>query len=881
MLGTASAVCFRYLGIWLKVRSTRSLRRQEVKGGIVKYLSAVALMLLLSIVSASASENPFAPIPFTSETGWGSWIAPPAREAGASIQLQNGSFIVKAPEKKQGDAALQITWPLNVEADRSYKLKFSADADKAGKLVIVYVLSVKPWTRYASVSVDVEPGNKEYECAIEVKKDVDGKYDAPRSLRLLLGEFEGAAVTISNLSGTFAAASEAKETKLNVVLAGNPFAPITFAPEFGWTSWIAASANSAGASIRQQNDSLVVRSPVQRQAEVNVQAIWPLSVDADKSYRLKFNAVTDKAGKLVIAYVLSVKPWTQYTSVSVDVVPDKKEYECVINVKKDASGAYENPRSLRFYFGGFEGATITLSSMFGTFFPSTEGKMLPAAIFTDNMVLQREIALPVWGNGRPDTEISVAFAGQTKTTITDKQGVWRVTLDPLKAQNDPTEMVITSGDEKVTVKNILVGEVWFCSGQSNMDMTLGGIKLENEKETPNVKEIQTANYSSIRQFEVSKNVSPYKKISTFRGTWEVCSPHSVENFTAVGYFFAKELYGRLGIPVGLIKCAYGGSPVEAWMSPELLQSSAYGKNKIATWEKKQLEYDPAKVKAEYDAAMNRWKEAVAAGRPAPQKPWRLDPEPVRDFCYPGTLYNAMLSPLVPYAIRGVIWYQGEGNTGGMKSYYETFPALIGEWRKMWGQGDFPFYYVQLANFTAPEQQPGENGWSLVRDAQLKTLSLPNTGMAVTIDIGEEKDIHPHNKTEVGRRLALWALSKDYQQSINVYSGPLFKSADFHDEQAIITFDHVGSGLATGKRTNVWDTPEFTASNPERFQICGADRKWMWAEARITGKDTVAVSAAGCAKPVAVRYAWMINPGVAQLLYNKEGLPASPFRTDEY
>lgn len=689
--------------------------------------------------------------------------------------------------------------------------------------------------------------------------------------------------TISNLSGNLAVAQEAKpsQTQTDVGLVENPFTPITFAPEFGWTSWIAAAANSAGASIRQQDDSLVVKSPAQKQAEVNVQAIWPLSVDADKSYKLKFNAVTDRAGKLVIAYVLSVKPWTQYTSVGVELAPGKKEYECVINVKKDASGVYDNPRSLRFFFGGFDGATITLSSMSGTFYSSTEGKVTPAAIFTDNMVLQREIALPVWGTGRPDAEISVTFSGQTKKTKADKQGSWRVTLDPLKVQSDPAEMTIASGDDRVTVKNILVGEVWFCSGQSNMDMTLGGIKLENDKETPNIKEIQAANFPAIRQFEISKNVSPFKKISTFRGSWEVCSPRSVESFTAVGYFFAKELHGRLGVPVGIIKGAYGGCPVEAWMSPELLQSTAYGRNRLASWEKKQQEYDPARVKAEYEDAMNRWKEAVAAGKPVPPKPWRLDPEPVRDFCYPGTLYNAMLSPLVPYAIRGAIWYQGEGNTGGTKSYYETFPALIGEWRKMWGQGEFPFYYVQLANFSVPAQQPGENGWSLVRDAQFKTLSIAKTGMAVTIDIGEENDIHPHNKTEVGRRLALWALSKDYSISVPEYSGPLFTSAIFQGNKAIITFDHVGSGLATGKRTDVWTTPALTSRNPERFQICGADKDWMWAEACITGKDTIEVSAAGCAKPVAVRYAWSINPGVAQLLYNKEGLPASPFRTDDY
>ncbi len=504
------------------------------------------------------------------------------------------------------------------------------------------------------------------------------------------------------------------------------------------------------------------------------------------------------------------------------------------------------------------------------------GELTVSPLFSDNMVLQRERAVPVWGMAAPGAEVRVTFAGQTKTATADAKGAWKTSLDPLQADKTPAEMVISSGAKSVVVKDVLVGEVWICSGQSNMNQTMATLKQQNGKDTPLVKEIEAANFPAIRQFQVRSQTSPEHPQGVFSGRWIPCSPQSVDAFTGVGFFFARELHAKLGVPIGLIKSSVGGTPIESWMSKEMLQTSEYGKKVIADWQA----YDSDKAAAEYKTALAKWetlkKEAEAAGKPAPEKPSEQ-----RAPFNPAILYDTMIHPLIPFAIRGVVWYQGESNVGVPRAYYETFPALINGWRTAWGQGDFPFYFVQLANYMEVKNQPSGSGFAVVRDAQLKALSLPNTGMAVAIDIGEEKDVHPRNKIDVGVRLALWARAKEYKQDVKVYSGPLFKSAQFMEGKVVLTFDSVGGGLVAGKRPDVWTAPELNSDPPERFQLCGADKKWVWGKAKITATDTVEVTSDVVKKPIAARYIWMDNPGPVPLLYNKEGLPAATFRTDNF
>lgn len=538
-------------------------------------------------------------------------------------------------------------------------------------------------------------------------------------------------------------------------------------------------------------------------------------------------------------------------------------------------------------------AIATILCCLSPYYAMAADAILPSPLFCDYMVLQRDMAVPVWGTAQPKAEVSITFAGQTKVATVDDSGNWLVKLDPMPASTTPGDMQIRSSAKTVSIKNVLVGEVWLCSGQSNMDAFFMWLK-NTPGGAPLAKEAKTANFPEIRMFEVTKDVAAknvVKAVSSARSQWLPCSPNpigsyylknSVDDYTLVGYFFARELYGKLGIPIGIIKSTWGGTPIESWMDRDSLEASESGNKVIAEWEKKVSEFDAPKADAEYAAILSTWKEksqsAQAAGKPAPVKPAKPD-EPAKDRHYPAGLFNAMIHPLIPFAIRGVIWYQGETNSGD--SYYQTFPTMITAWRKAWGQGDFPFYYVQLPNWRKAQEQPGgTSNWAMIRDAQFKALTLPHTGMAVTIDIGEENEVHPHNKIDVGHRLALWALAKDYQQDIPVFSGPLFKSAKFSDNKVVLLFDSVGSGLAAGARHDVWTPPVLDSSEPERFEICGKDRKWVWGKASITGKDSVEVSSNAVKEPVAVRYAWMDNPGTVPLLYNREGLPASPFQTGD-
>jgi sialate O-acetylesterase len=479
------------------------------------------------------------------------------------------------------------------------------------------------------------------------------------------------------------------------------------------------------------------------------------------------------------------------------------------------------------------------------------------SIISDNMVLQQGKSVPIWGWADANEAVTVTGSwgsGKWETTA-DQDGKWMVKIDTGKA-GGPYEMTV-AGKNPVTVKNILVGEVWVCSGQSNMEFTVR--QANNSAE-----EIADANnYPQIRQFLVGRKVI-YTPMYNCNGKWQICSAQTAGNFTAVGYFFGRELTKQLNVPVGLIHTSWGGTPVESWMSREYLEKDPNFQPILKRFEETSADING--LKAKYREDMQKYNAVVpqlkAEGKPLPPRP----EEPIGPGhpYSPTGLYNGMIVPILPYGIRGAIWYQGESNAWRAYQYRTLFPAMIKNWRDAWHQGDFPFLFVQLANYMEPEPQPVESDWAELREAQLMTLSVPNTGMAVTIDIGEP-DIHPKNKQDVGKRLVLWALAKTYGKNI-VYSGPIYTLMEVQGNKAILHFDHVGGGLVA------------KGDLLKGFAIAGAGKKFVWADAKIEG-NTVVVSSDKVSVPAAVRYAWEKNPVCN--LYNKESLPATPFRTDTW
>jgi len=642
-----------------------------------------------------------------------------------------------------------------------------------------------------------------------------------------------------------------------------------------------------------------------------------------------------------------------------------------------------------------------------------EGSLRLAPVFTDNMVLQRDRLIPVWGWAKPGEQIAVSIQDRTAVARAGEDGKWKAVLEELPV-GGPYEMTI-AGEESIVLKNVLVGEVWVCSGQSNMQMPVmvGGYGVKNGQE-----EVAKADYPKIRLFTVPMMTAAEPQ-EDFEGKgWVECSPETVPAFTAVGYFFGRQLHQDLGIPVGLIHSSWGGTLAEAWTSAAGLRTlpdfkpgldevenllkehedlQAAREAKIGEWVKSLDDFDLGSTRdsasyadperdvsdwkvmdlpqlwdkaglEDYDGFMwfrreveipaewagkdfvlhlgpvNDWDRTffngtkigahevpgewdkpreytvpgslVKAGRNAiavrvydmgnrggicgkPEemclqlanvvgmKPislageWRYkegsnektraeEPKLPREVGAiqntPTVLFNAMISPLVPYAIRGAIWYQGESNAGRAYQYRTLFPTTIVDWRRHWNQGDFPFLFVQLANFQAVVPEPDESDWAELREAQMMTLRLPNTGMACAIDIGEATDIHPRNKQDVGKRLALAARHVAYGERL-VYSGPLYRSMDVVGDRIRLHFRHVGGGLAAK------DGEELKG-----FAIAGKDGKFVWAKAKIDG-DTVVVWNDEVPEPAAVHYAWANNP-VCNLV-NREGLPASPFRTGSW
>jgi len=522
---------------------------------------------------------------------------------------------------------------------------------------------------------------------------------------------------------------------------------------------------------------------------------------------------------------------------------------------------------------GLAACLLGVFSVLGS--PAVADVRLPH-VFTDNMVLQRDQAVPVWGSADPGEEVTVTFAGQFKKATADADGKWRVDLDKMEASDQSRELVV-QGKNNLTYKNVLVGEVWICSGQSNMEWTV--------RYSLDPKEVQQeAKYPLIRHLKVSHAAADIPQ-DDFKGSWTVCSPDTILNYSAVGYHFARRLHLDLNVPIGLINTSWGGTRIEPWTNLagfRSIASASFVPEIIARIESA----DPStqlgkKTYGELIGKMRKWPEeaqaAVAAGKYPP--PYVVRPTLGSSHQDPARLYRAMVHPLVPYGIRGAIWYQGESNGTEDETYYLKQHALVNGWRDAWGQGDFPFYWVQLANFTKDTKKPaGDDGYARIRDAQRRALDIKNSGMAVIIDIGEAGDIHPKNKRDVGARLAQWALAKDYGREI-VSSGPLYKSHAIEGESIRIEFDNVGGGLMVGKKQGTAPTEEDAEGRLARFVIAGADRRWVWADAKIDS-DTVVVSSPQVDRPLAVRYAHSANPEGANL-YNRDGLPASPFRTDAW
>jgi sialate O-acetylesterase len=457
-----------------------------------------------------------------------------------------------------------------------------------------------------------------------------------------------------------------------------------------------------------------------------------------------------------------------------------------------------------------------------------------ASVFGDSMVLQRELPVPVWGWADPGEVVTVTVAGQTKKTEADADGKWQVKLDALKA-NAEGQTLTVAGKNKIELNDVLIGEVWICSGQSNMEWRL---RTSMNAEA----EVAAADHPQIRLFDVpGHTTSPLAK-DTCPGSWKICQPETTKDFSAVGYFFGRRLQQELKVPIGLVGSNWGGTRIEPWTSPAGFHSVPELKAIADT----------------VDAYTAETK--VRSGSPS-------------------AIYNAMIHPLAPFAMRGAIWYQGESNGGEGESYYHKTQALVNGWRELFNP-DLAFYWVQLADFQKPNEDPaGGNGWAKLREAQRKSLGIKHTGMAVIIDIGQANDIHPRNKQDVGWRLAQWALHQTYGRQDIVPSGPLFKGHKVEGNSIRLSFDSVGGGLIVGLKQGLEPTQEVKNGKLQRFAIAGANKDWHWAEATIDG-DTVVVKSSEVAEPVAVRYAYSMNPAGANL-YNKQGIPASPFRTDSW
>ncbi len=472
-------------------------------------------------------------------------------------------------------------------------------------------------------------------------------------------------------------------------------------------------------------------------------------------------------------------------------------------------------------------------------------------VLADHMVIQRGAPVHIWGKAAEGEAVSVAFRGDTRTTTADAIGQWSVYLPPAEA-GGPFDLTV-KGANTIRVKDVAVGDVWVASGQSNMEFPVKAV-------ANSIAEVAGADHPRIRLFHVKNKVGLYPLDDVVAEPWTSCTPESVAEFSAVAYFFGLHLQEKLGVPIGLIETSWGGTPAEAWTSQRALSADASLMPVYAEWAG--MNDDTAAHQLRREKELDLWRSAVeqakAEGKQPPEFPW----EPNIDSSWmPSGLYNAMIAPLTRFPIRGAIWYQGESNASRERAplYARLFGTMIQDWRRAWGQGDFPFLFVQLANF-----KTGDARWPELRESQRQTLSLANTGMAVTIDIGTPDNIHPKNKQDVGLRLALAARAIAYGEKIE-YSGPMFRQATPEGNTMRIRFDHTGSGLVA------------KGGSLLGFEIAGENGKFVPASAVIDG-TTVMASSNSVTRPAQVRYGWKDDPRCN--LYNVEGLPASPFSSRE-
>jgi sialate O-acetylesterase len=497
-------------------------------------------------------------------------------------------------------------------------------------------------------------------------------------------------------------------------------------------------------------------------------------------------------------------------------------------------------------------------------------------LFGDHLVLQRERPIPVWGWADSGEKIRVEFGEQSAETVADETGKWLVRLKP-EAVSAVGRKLVVQGSNRIELQDVLVGDVWLCGGQSNMEWALAACNAQPD--------IQAADFPLIRHFAVAHNFAATTQ-SDVNGNWQVCTPQNVPGFSAVGFYFARKVHQETGVPIGLLRSCVGGTNIECWMSQETLLNTPelepYAKVMRESLAGYQNELKTALPQLEQWVRASR--EAEAKGNALPQPPafpeFPFGERRHRPRCV--TLHNGMIAPLVPLAIRGVIWYQGEANGGGpgdCEQYIAKKRAMIADWREWFGDPNLPFYFVQLASFQRSNDEPaGGDGWAFFRDAQRRCLEIPGTGMASAVDIGEDNDIHPKNKFDVGERLARWALKNEYGRELEV-SGPLFSELAISDNQVRVKFSHTGSGLMVASKDGREPAKEAVDGKLVGFAIAGEDRVWRWAEARLEGNEVIC-SHPEVPKPLVIRYAFRMNPNGANL-YNREGLPASPFRTDNW
>ncbi len=523
------------------------------------------------------------------------------------------------------------------------------------------------------------------------------------------------------------------------------------------------------------------------------------------------------------------------------------------------------------------------------------------AIFGDHMVLQRGQKVPVWGTADAGEAVTVTIGETKANTTAGADGKWSVKLDSLTASEKPSDVTV-AGKNTITFHDVLVGDVWVASGQSNMQF--GMSNAHNSKD-----EIPKADHPLIRLFVVRSTIALEPKADCV-GQWAVCTPESVTRFSAAGYFFAREIQEDQKVPVGMIGTYVGGTPAEAWTSLEVLKATPETQKAAEQVEFRRANMADLKEKYEKETlpafegkhkkwvedggqdALNQFRKDLAATnaakQPPPVKPANatepMKPAPPDADSHLGSvLYNGMVAPIIPYAIKGAIWYQGEANGGAPMTYRALFPAMINDWRTRWGQGDFPFIWVQLAPYAPgwkPTNAPTQavNNWAGLREAQTMTLKLPNTGQAVIMDIGSADNIHPTDKIDVGHRLALAARHVAYGEDI-VYSGPTYDAIKIESDKVAVSFKNVNGGLAILPKpvTREGEVP-VAGDKLTGFSIAGPDKRFVWADAVIDG-DKVIVSSPEVKEPVAVRYGWA---GYIECnLYNKDGLPAGPFRSDDW